>query len=355
MRFDEIYKGKKVLVTGHTGFKGSWLALWLKKVGANVVGVSLPAPTEPSHIKILDLQISEYLENINDLEKMKEIFKKEKPEIVFHLAAQPLVRYSYSNPVETYQTNVMGTLNILEASRACESVKAIVSITTDKCYENKEWIWGYRENDPMGGHDPYSSSKGCAELLLSSYRRSFFNLDDYGKKHNTLLASVRAGNVIGGGDWADDRLIPDIVKAASKDEAVLIRNPLATRPWQHVLEPLRGYMMIGEKLLNGDKKFADSWNFGPELDANITVDEVAKLSSQYWDKISIQYDNNLEAHHEANLLMLDCSKAQKLLKWKPLLTPNQTFDMTVSWYKTYYENGTTISKKQLNQYLEKMC
>ena len=274
--FGGIYKGKKVLLTGHTGFKGSWLALWLHKMGADVVGIALPAPTSPNHLELLNLNITSEMIDIRDAKAINKAFQKHQPEIVFHLAAQPLVRYSYENPHETFETNVMGTINIYEAVRNCSSVEVIVNITSDKCYDNKEWIWGYRENDAMGGYDPYSASKGCAELVTASYRNSFFNLDSYGKSHNVLLASCRAGNVIGGGDWADDRLIPDIMRAVDKNETVTIRSPHATRPWQHVLEPLSGYLLVGQKLLEGKKEFADGWNFGPSDEGSISVKEVVE-------------------------------------------------------------------------------
>ncbi len=257
--FSSIYKNKTVLVTGHTGFKGSWLCFWLSKMGANVIGYSLEAPTNPNHIELLNLNIISVIGDIRDLEKLNNTFKMYKPDIVFHLAAQPLVRLSYENPIETYETNVIGTLKVFEACKNAK-IKAIVNITSDKAYENKEWIWGYRENDPMGGYDPYSSSKGCADLLTNSYRNSYFNIDDYKIKHNTLLASCRAGNVIGGGDWAEDRLITDIMISVSQNKKVSIRNPYATRPWQHVLEPLSGYLHIGQKLLEEKKSLLMAWN-----------------------------------------------------------------------------------------------
>lgn len=347
----EIYKGKRVLLTGHTGFKGSWMALWLESLGAKVMGISLPTPTEPSHIDLLKLKIDSRHIDIRNREELNAAVEEFKPEIVFHLAAQPLVRYSYDHPIETYETNVMGTLNVLEACRRIDSVRAIVCITTDKCYENKEWVWGYRENDPMGGYDPYSSSKGCAELLISSYRNSYFNPKDFGKKHQTLIASGRAGNVIGGGDWALDRLIPDIVRATSKKEKVLIRNPHATRPWQHVLEPLRGYMMLGVKLLEGKSEFAEAWNFGPNDDANISVGEVLTSMKKYWNEIDMELHTNAEHPHEANLLMLDCSKAKRKLGWQPLLSPEEAFEMTAGWYKEYYSSGKTITADQIIKYI----
>jgi CDP-glucose 4,6-dehydratase len=349
--FSGIYKDRTVLVTGHTGFKGSWLVYWLKEMGANVIGYSLEAPTTPNHIGLLDLNITSIIGDIRDQKKLDETFNTYQPEIVFHLAAQPLVRLSYDEPVETYETNVMGTLKVLEACRKTESVKAIVNITSDKAYENKEWIWGYRENDPMGGYDPYSSSKGCAELLASSYRNSYYNLNDYGIKHNTLLASCRAGNVIGGGDWAQDRLITDIMVAVSKGEKVKIRNPYATRPWQHVLEPLSGYLHIGQKLLEGKKEFAEAWNFGPSDEGSISVEEVVKYIQKYWDKIDYVLNMSEEQPHEANLLKLDCSKAHIQLKWKDVWDSQTTFEKTTSWYKAHYENKTLLTSLDLNTYV----
>ena len=262
-----------------------------------------------------------------------------------------MVRASYDDPIETYSTNVMGTLNLLEACRKVKSVKAIVNITSDKCYENKEWIWGYRENDPMGGFDPYSSSKGCSELLTSSYRNSFFNLSDYGSTHNILLASARAGNVIGGGDWAKDRLLPDIIKAASINSSVLIRNPKATRPWQHVLEPLSGYLTLGWRLLEGKKEFAEGWNFGPAIDCNLSVEEIVNISKLYWKSINVEYQHSASEVHEANLLMLDYSKAQKLLKWKPVWNINDTVEKTINWYKNFYSKNLINTQNDINEYV----
>jgi CDP-glucose 4,6-dehydratase len=342
--FSRIYKNKTVLVTGHTGFKGSWLVYWLHQMGAKVVGYSLEAPTNPNHIELLNLDIISIIGDIRDLDKLNKTFETYKPDIVFHLAAQPLVRLSYENPIETYETNVMGTLKVLEACKNT-SVKAIVNITSDKAYENKEWIWGYRENDPMGGYDPYSSSKGCADLLATSYRNSYFNLNDYKKTHNTLLATCRAGNVIGGGDWAKDRLITDIMLSVSQGKKVKIRNPHATRPWQHVLEPLSGYLHIGQKLLEEKVEFAEAWNFGPSNEGSITVEEVVKNVKKYWDKIDYEINKDPNQPHEANLLKLDCSKAHILLKWQDVWDSDTTFEKTVKWYKNFYENNKAILTK----------
>ena len=279
--FNNFFKGKRVLVTGHTGFKGSWLSIWLHELGADVIGVALDPFTERDNYVLSGIGNkikADIRADIRDGEKMKEIFAEYQPEIVFHLAAQPLVRLSYDIPVETYETNVMGTINIMEAIRATDSVKVGVMITTDKCYENKEQIWGYRENEPMGGYDPYSSSKGAAEIAISSWRRSFFNPADYGKKHHVSLASVRAGNVIGGGDWALDRIIPDCIKAIEAGEPIAIRNKKAVRPWQHVLEPLSGYMLLAQKMWDEPTKYCEGWNFGPRAESISTVWEVGNCS-----------------------------------------------------------------------------
>jgi CDP-glucose 4,6-dehydratase len=348
--FGSIYKNKTVLVTGHTGFKGSWLAFWLNKIGAKVVGYSLEAPTTPNHIELLNLDIVSIIGDIRDLEKLNKTFEEYKPDIVFHLAAQPLVRLSYENPIETYETNVIGTLKVFEACRKA-NVKAIVNITSDKAYENKEWIWGYRENDPLGGYDPYSSSKGCADILANSYRSSYFNPKEYKKTHDTLLASCRAGNVIGGGDWAKDRLMTDVMLSVSQGKKVIIRNPYATRPWQHVLEPLSGYLAIGQKLLEEKTEFGEAWNFGPSDEVSKTVEEVVKNVKKHWDKIDYEIISVPNGLHEANLLKLDCSKAHMLLKWKDVWDSEITFEKTVKWYKSYYETEEVLTKQDLETYV----
>jgi CDP-glucose 4,6-dehydratase len=349
--FDNCYQGRKVLITGHTGFKGSWLALWLNMLGANVTGLSLKPPTTPSHFELLNLPINSIIGDIRDYDLVNCIIEQTKPEIIFHLAAQAILRESYRFPRETYETNVMGTLNIFEACRNVSSIKAIINVTSDKCYENKEWIWGYRESDPMGGYDPYSSSKGCSELLTKSYRNSFFNIADFGLKHNVLLASVRAGNVIGGGDWAEYRLIPDIMKAISKSEQVEIRSPNATRPWQHVLEPLSGYLLLGSKLLKGKKEFATSWNFGPNDEGTITVRELVQNIKNYWDDLKFIVNKDSANLHEANLLKLDCSKAHNYLDWMPVWNCNKTFEVTTMWYKEFYKNNKITSIENLINYI----
>ncbi len=349
-----FWKGKKVLLTGHTGFKGSWLSLWLQDLGAEVVGVSLDPPTSPSlyeQARVGDGMIS-LRQDIRDLEKIKSLFLEYRPEIVFHLAAQPLVRYSYREPVETYETNVMGTLHILEAMRACETVKAGVMITTDKCYENREWEWGYRENEPMGGHDPYSSSKGCAELLIASYRDSYFPAHDF-HKHQTAIATARAGNVIGGGDWAEDRLIPDIVRAFEKKETVQIRNPNAIRPWQHVLEPLAGYIDLAEKLYVEGENWTEAWNFGPrEEDARPVEWIVKEMTEQWGEGVAWNIDDG-DHPHEANYLKLDCSKAHVKLKWHPRWGLSESLQKIVIWHKEVNsgKSPANLCHKQIAEYI----
>ena len=345
-----IYKNKKVIITGHTGFKGTWLTLILKKLGAEVLGYSLEPNTNPSLFNICNLNngIKNFYGDIRNDKFLEEVIKEFNPDIIFHLAAQPLVRLSYKNPKLTYETNVIGTLNIYEAARKCSNLKAIVSITTDKCYENREWVYGYRENDPMGGYDPYSSSKGCVELLSNSYRKSFF------EKEGILLATCRAGNVIGGGDWAEDRLIPDFVRAVSKNEKIIIRNPLATRPWQHVLEPLRGYLSIGLKLLEGDKDFAEGWNFRPNDSDILSVKNVLDESTRIWGKGNYELDKN-ENPHEAMSLKLDISKAKAKLKWNPKYNVHEAINETINWYKEYYngnKNMKEYTEKQIEKYFE---
>ena len=331
-----FWKGKKVLITGHTGFKGSWLSLWLQTKGVNTVGYSLPPPTKPSLFEIAN--ISEGMVSIKgdvrDLDHLKAVIAEHTPEIVIHMAAQSLVRYSYSNPIETYSTNVMGTANVLEAIRQTDSVKVVLIITSDKCYENREWLWGYRENDPMGGHDPYSSSKGCAELVTSAYRSSYFSKKDCQTK-SVALASARAGNVIGGGDWAPDRLIPDIMKGIMEDRPVVIRYPNAIRPWQHVFEPLRGYLTLTEMLWQQGGDFAGAWNFGPNnVDAR-PVSWIADHLTKLWGDGAIWESDSIHHPHEATYLKLDCSKVKSLLGWLPALDLTTTLQWIVEWYRAY--------------------
>lgn len=350
--FDNIYKDRKVLLTGHTGFKGSWLATWLQELGAEVVGIALPPNTNPSHFDLLKLDLESHFVDICHYDEVLKVIKKTQPEIIFHLAAQPLVRDSYAMPLETFATNVMGTANVLNACREIEALKAIVVITSDKCYENKEWVWGYREKDPMGGYDPYSASKGCAELVTTCFRNSYFNLNEFGKKHQVLLASARAGNVVGGGDWSKDRLIPDIMRAVSAGEKVLIRNPHATRPWQHVLECLSGYLCLGEKLLNGEKQFAESWNFAAASDAQISVLEIVKCMQKLWLKLQYEVKSEVHQPHEANLLKLDCSKANALLQWHGVWDLNETIEATTAWYRSFYESKKNMTLENINKYCD---
>lgn len=350
--FNNFYEGKRVFVTGHTGFKGSWLCFWLSKLGAEVMGYSLPPSTNPNHFELLRLDMNSVLADIRDRGKLTNAIREFNPEIVFHMAAQSLVRYSYHDPVETFETNIIGTVNALEACRTSENIKAAVIVTSDKCYENRDWFWGYRENDALGGYDPYSASKGCAELVTSAYRHSFFNPDTYGITHNMLLASVRAGNVIGGGDWAEDRLIPDIMKASSKNEKVFIRNPYAVRPWQHVLEALSGYLMLGQRLCEGRKEFAEGWNFGPREDAFVNVINVAVNCKTHWEKIDYKIKEDADIRHESSCLKLDCSKAHAKLNWKPIWDLGRTVSETVVWYKKFYNDREIITGDNLDEYIK---
>ena len=348
--FHDCYCGKKVLVTGHTGFKGSWLCAWLEMLGAEICGAALPMTTEFVHNDLLQMKFRSEMCDIRDVAAMERIFQEFQPEIVFHLAAQPLVRRSYLEPLETFESNVMGTANVLECCRRTPSVRAVVAISSDKCYENKERMQGYCETDPMGGYDPYSASKGCTELVIGSWRRSFFPNEHYGTKHHTLLASARAGNVIGGGDWAEDRLVPDLMRAAAQKKITEVRNPASVRPWQHVLEPLSGYLLLGEKLLQGKREIADGWNFGPAEDGAITVEESAAALAQEWDAVQYCCNPPADAPHEAGLLRLDCSKARRELQWYGVLTPAETFAMTAEWYRKFYTDGTICTREQIRRY-----
>lgn len=334
----DFYQGKTVLLTGHTGFKGSWMAHWLKLMGARVVGLALPPePGQPSLYeegRIAEGMVS-VLGDVRDGALVQQLLQEHQPEIVFHLAAQPLVRRSYREPVDTFATNVMGTVHLLEAVRHTPSVRAVVIVTTDKCYENKEWLWGYRETDPLGGHDPYSSSKACAELVTSAYRSSFFHRSD-----SAAIATARAGNVIGGGDWAEDRLIPDMVRSLSNERPVIIRNPRATRPWQHVLEPLAGYLMLGERLYTEGHRWAEAWNFGPHRESGIPVSDLAERVLRLWGTGEILVQQDPHAVHEAHALHLDASKAQLVMGWRPILSLDETLSLTIDWYRQYASGST---------------
>lgn len=330
---DSFWNGRRVLVTGHTGFKGAWLSLWLHQLGADVSGLALAPPTDPSLFERANLRdLIDHAEvDVRDLHAVKQTIDRVRPEIVFHLAAQSLVRYSYENPVETYATNVMGTVHALEASRGA-GVKAFVCVTSDKCYENREWVWPYRENDPMGGHDPYSSSKGCAELVAAAYRRSFFPTQSIGSG-GLALASVRAGNVVGGGDWATDRLIPDLVRAFEAGSAPEIRSPHSIRPWQHVLEAIGGYLTIARRLLDGDATMADAWNFGPGDEDARPVSWIVDRMRAAWGGGAASVPFTGGVPHEAGLLKLDCSKARSVLGWRPSLPLEDAIEWIVEWHK----------------------
>lgn len=349
-----FWNKKRVLLTGHTGFKGSWMSIWLKQMGAELTGYSLNPPTSPSLFEDAEVAsgMNSVIGDVRDLDSLLATFRSCQPEIVIHMAAQPLVRESYKLPVETYAINVMGTVNVLEAVRQTSGVKAVVIVTTDKCYENREWFWGYREDEAMGGYDPYSNSKGCAELVTSSYRRSYFHPDRYAE-HGVAVASARAGNVIGGGDWADDRLIPDIMRAVIAGEPVFIRSPYATRPWQHVLEPVGGYLLLAEKLYTSGAAYAEGWNIGPRSEDARNVETVVKNICLAWgDKATYEIDKNPQPH-EAGYLKLDISKIEARLGWRPVWAFQQTIEQTVSWYKRYTagESAAMICADQLAKYI----
>ena len=354
--FDSFYKGKRVLVTGHTGFKGSWLSIWLHELGAEVVGVGLDPYSEKDNFVLSGIGNkikADIRADIRDGKQMKEIFAEYQPEIVFHLAAQPLVRLSYDIPVETYDTNVMGTIHIMEAIRATRSVKVGVMITTDKCYDNCETLEGYVETDPFGGYDPYSSSKGACEVAIQSWRRSFFNPEDYGKKHTVSLASVRAGNVIGGGDWAKDRIIPDCIRALEAGKVIDIRSPKAVRPWEHVLEPLSGYMLLAQLMWDNPTEYCEGWNFGPEAEGVSTVWEVASEVIKNYGLGELKDSSDPNAVHEAKLLMLNINKAKSRLGWYPRMNMQQCMELVVDWYKKYQtEDIYELCVKEIMHFLK---
>jgi len=361
--FGNCYRGTRVLITGHTGFKGSWLTLWLKELGAEITGVALQGQMQPNHWDLLSLVINDVRLDIRDEMSISRVINETQPEIVFHLAAQPLVRRSYREPLETWSTNVMGTANILEACRNTSSVRAIIIVTTDKCYINRDWDWGYRENDRLGGYDPYSASKASSELVAASYRDAYFKKKN-GKRNSPQLATARAGNVIGGGDWSEDRLIPDIVRSIQCAETLGIRMPQATRPWQHVLEPLSGYLLLGERLLGGDESCAEAWNFGPDMDGNRRVVDVLGGLANHWQNLRWRDNSYAAQEHEARLLYLDSSKARSRLGWNPIWKFERTLEYTAKWYKIWMElqlqpkgdfmslqnTMKKLSRKQLNDY-----
>ncbi|MFW5879597.1 MAG: CDP-glucose 4,6-dehydratase [bacterium] len=353
---DEMFwRGKKVLVTGHTGFKGSWLSIWLNEMGAEVIGYSLDPYSERDNFVLSNLseKIIDIRGDVRDFEKLQGVFRKYKPEIVFHLAAQPLVRLSYEIPVETYQVNVMGSIHVMECVRASSFCHSAIIITTDKCYENREQVWGYRESEAMGGFDPYSSSKGATEIAISSWRRSFFNSKDF-HSHGKVLASVRAGNVIGGGDWAQDRIIPDCIRALEKNKTIEIRSPQSTRPWEHVLEPLSGYLLLAEKMQVNPKKYGSGWNFGPTLSSILPVWEIAEKVVEFYGRGKLKDVSDQVAVHEAKLLSLDISKAKFELGWMPTLNIDETIKMTIEWYKQYLsEDVYRICREQIAKFMNK--
>ena len=344
--FGGVYRNKRVLVTGHTGFKGSWLCKWLNHLGAEVFGYSLNPSTEPNHFDLSNPKVNSHINNIKDLNSVRDFITKSEPEIIFHLAAQPLVIESYKEPLETFTTNVIGTANILEAARYIDTVKAIIIITTDKCYKNKECIYGYRETDELGGYDPYSASKACTELVTESYKNSFFKKDNTG----LLIASARAGNVLGGGDWTSNRIFKDIAIAASEKEKLILRNPESIRPWQHVLEPLSGYLLLGQLLFQNRKEFAEPWNFGPSYNSNITVRELVNIVKKRWNDIKVEFEKS--KIYESKYLMLDSSKAYNKLKWKPVWEIDLTVNNTIDWYKNYYEKKIVKTDDQIVNFIQ---
>jgi CDP-glucose 4,6-dehydratase len=344
----KFWVDKKVLITGHTGFKGSWLSLWLQSLGANLTGLALEPPTTPNMFELTNISegMRSYVADIRDFNAVEKVVSEARPEIVIHMAAQPLVRYSYQNPIETYATNVMGAVHLFEALRKKGGAKAVVNVTSDKCYENKEWVWGYREEEPMGGFDPYSNSKGCAELVTSAYRRSFFQEKGIG------LASARAGNVVGGGDWAQDRLIPDILKSFQDRKPVVIRSPDATRPWQHVLEPLSGYLNLAEALWNDQSNFAEAWNFGPKEEDAKPVSWIVDHMVDLWGEGASWILEHEQQPHEAHFLKLDTSKSRGALSWAPRWGIHEALDKTIAWHKAWLscENLMEFSNQQINEY-----
>jgi CDP-glucose 4,6-dehydratase len=350
-----FWNKRKVFITGHTGFKGSWLSLWLQHLGAEVYGYALGPPTEPSMFQVASVSrgMQSEIGDICDLPKLQSAMRDFRPDIVFHLAAQPLVRQSYLDPVGTYATNVLGTANVLESVRRCDSVRAVVAITTDKCYENKEWLWAYRENDRLGGYDPYSSSKACAELVVASYRNSFFSAERDAQS-GVALASARAGNVIGGGDWAQDRLVPDIMRAFASQQVVKIRSPRAVRPWQHVMEPLHGYLLLAEQLYQHGTQFAEAWNFGPEYSDARTVQWIVEQLAAAWGPDARWEIDTAEHPHEAQTLKLDWSKAAHRLGWHPALHLEEALRLTADWYHAWNAGTdmTSLTSSQIEQYVQ---
>ncbi|MBK9243945.1 MAG: CDP-glucose 4,6-dehydratase [Burkholderiales bacterium] len=349
--FGGVYSGRRVLVTGHTGFKGSWLSLWVKEMGAEFCGMALPPVTEPSHHRLLALGNAETVVDLRHPGEVEALVDSFRPEIVFHLAAQALVRRSFREPVATVTTNVLGLVHLLEALRRCAAVRAVVNVTTDKCYEVDGRANGYAETDRLGGYDPYSASKACAEIISSSWRRSFFGADDALDRPGVLLATARAGNVIGGGDWAEDRLVPDLVRNAVAKRHTPIRSPEAIRPWQHVLEPLSGYLSLGQRLLAGEAQFADAWNFGPERESHLPVRAIVEGLAVHWPRVRAQADGGPHPH-ETKELRLNWDKARRRLGWRPVWSAPQMLQRTAQWYRTFYASGEVLSRAQLKAYVK---
>lgn len=349
----ESFSGKRVFVTGHTGFKGAWLTFLLKELGADVMGYALPPEPGPSHFGLLDLgaKINHVVGDICDAAVLRDALQSFQPEYVFHLAAQALVKKSYADPVSTFSTNVMGSVHLLDAIRSCNSVRSLVYITSDKCYENVEWVWGYRENDRLGGHDPYSASKAASEIVFSAYARSFF-----ASRSDLGVATTRAGNVIGGGDWAVDRIVPDCIRAVDSDRPIVLRNPQATRPWQHVLEPISGYLLLAAQLWQRPRDVAGAWNFGPSSDEVRTVSEVAHTIIRHLGRGSVEVDGSTNHHHEANLLQLNCDKAHQLLGWYPRWHVEKTLMATTEWYKSWLDGKDVeaVTRSQIQDYFPEL-
>ena len=346
--FSESFKGRRIVVTGHTGFKGSWLCQWLLMLGAEVKGYALAPDKTPNHFALLELPMESELGDIRDPQQLTHAIQSFKPEFIFHLAAQPLVKRSYDNPAETFSTNVMGLVNVLDTALACDSVVSVLNVTSDKCYANRHTIEGYRESDAMGGHDPYSASKGCAELITASYRRAFF------EKAGKLLSSARAGNVVGGGDWSDNRLVPDVIRAIESKARVRIRRPDATRPWQHVLEPLRGYLLLAGRMLANDRSVCEGWNFGTTQVEGCSVREVLACMARRWPAFEVEFTPDEANFHEAELLQLNSEKAAQRLHWHPLLATSTAFEMTMDWYRDFYTRKIVSTERQIAAYAEMM-
>ncbi len=345
-----VFQGKRVMITGDTGFKGSWLSLWMHMLGAEVLGYALPPLRDHDHFHLLRLdKLIRHIDgDIRDLSLLNKVCTEFQPEFLFHLAAQPLVRLSYEEPKLTFDTNIGGSVNVLETVRMTSSLRSVIYVTSDKCYKNKEWVWGYRESDELGGHDPYSASKAAAEIVFSAYRDSFFI-----KRPELGIASVRAGNVIGGGDWATDRIVPDCIRALQQNQPIILRNPMATRPWQHVLEPLYGYMLLAVHLYEKASRFSGSWNFGPNIESNRTVRELSEEIIFNWKQGEIQTSSNENSVHEANLLQLNCDKVKQLLGWRPNWNFKRTVSETANWYKELMDGkeAVELTGKQINMYM----